>query len=374
MASHRELYEMLFAYLCPAGDGVYTVSTAANYKLQLQQKLYGDNPSQKIARWQHQIQELENCKVPLLIGVPSDCGGGIQRGANWGPLFVRQALYEKILTCAVLDLGDVRVIPQLLLDDYLNQQTIKKCRQALYADSETARAVSPLSITREVVKNIYHYFPQHRLFALGGDHSVSYPLIKEYLQAKKKQGIAVAVLHFDAHTDLLKQRLGIDISFGSWMYHILSDLQSPQHLIQLGIRATGHDRSHWENSQHIQQYWATEIKELGISVVAERILKYFSEQQIQEIYVTFDIDCLDAEFASATGTPEPAGLSPEDVIKLINTIASEVPITGADLVEVAPFVKTDLECTHQEPQTTLKNAAVIAMQLIAQLQASEYLV
>ena len=54
--------------------------------------------------------------------------------------------------------------------------------------------------------------------------SVSYPLTKAYLTAKKKQGKRAAIIHFDAHTDLLVERLGIDLCFGSWCTHILDDL------------------------------------------------------------------------------------------------------------------------------------------------------
>ena len=63
----------------------------------------------------------------------------------------------------------------------------------------------------------------------------------------------MAIIHFDAHTDLLTERLGIDLCFGSWCTHILEDLNSPSHLVQLGIRSSGKTKSHWENTFGVKQ-------------------------------------------------------------------------------------------------------------------------
>ena len=74
---------------------------------------------------------------------------------------------------------------------------------------------------------------------------LSYPLTKAYLKAKREQGKRTAIIHFDAHTDLLVERLGIDLCFGSWCTHILEFLPAPHHLIQFGIRSSGKPKSHW---------------------------------------------------------------------------------------------------------------------------------
>jgi agmatinase len=59
---------------------------------------------------------------------------------------------------------------------------------------------------------------------------------------------------------------------------------------------------------------------------------------VKELYISFDIDALDEKFASATGTPEKGGLLPSDCAALIRMLAKDFKITGADLMEVAPFV------------------------------------
>lgn len=215
--------EKLEACLCPPGNGVFTVNTAKERKQALHKALYQqtDDIDQL---WQQSLEQLNSDNKAVILGISSDCGGGILRGANWGPLFLRSTMLNKYSEINAFDLGDVRVIPHLLHDKYLNDATMANCKKALYQDSNSRYPVSPLSITEDVLHDFYRVFPQKGIFAIGGDHSISYPLTKAYLQAKKAQGIRAAIIHFDAHTDLLVERLGIDLCFGSWCTHILEDL------------------------------------------------------------------------------------------------------------------------------------------------------
>lgn len=69
----------------------------------------------------------------------------------------------------------------------------------------------------------------------------------------------------------------------------------------------------------------------------ENILTQLANQNIDELYISFDIDAIDASFASSTGTPEHGGLMPEEAMQILQAIAAEYPITGGDMMEVAPF-------------------------------------
>lgn len=340
--------------LCPPGDGVFTVNTAKERKQKLQNKLYpkAQSASEIRTAWTNSFDDL---KPVQLLGLCSDCGGGILRGANWGPLFLRNTLREQHSELVYSDLGDVRVIPHLLHDKYLNQETISQCRKALYNDSEVKHSVSPLSMAEEFLAEFYKENPSARLFSLGGDHSVSYPFVKTYLEHKNRQGIKAAVIHFDAHTDLLTERLGIDLCFGSWCPPILPYLASPSHLIQLGIRSSGKDRGHWEKTFGVKQYWAHELETERLQKILDEIISALKKDGIQEIYISFDIDAIDSEFASATGTPEEAGLRPDTAALMIKRLIKDFPLTGADLVEVAPFLKTNDKTL--EPETTLRVAS-----------------
>ncbi len=355
---------LLINYLCPPGSGVYTVHTGQERRQALQTQLY-PGATDVTQQWQDSLQQLPKTIQPIVLGISSDVGGGIQRGANWGPLYVRQAIYQQQPDISLFELGDVRVIPQLLLDDYVNETTRQQCRQALYGDPNSHLAVSPLSIAYEVARELYQVKPEAKLFTIGGDHSCSYPVIKAYLEAKQVQQQSVAVIHFDAHTDLLSQRLGIDICFGSWTYHILDLLPQRDHLIQLGIRSTGYDKSHWEKTLGIKQYWAQDIHQQGAQVIVEQVVTQLQQQGVTELYVTFDIDALDANTASATGTPEDNGLQVDEAIIMIEYLAKHFTLSGADMMEVAPLVNESGEADVQ--QKTLTAAAQVSIALLTAL-------
>lgn len=349
-------------WLCPPGEGVFTVHTASEKRARLQRRLYGSQDPR--SAWLASLQQLSAQSVAIL-GVPSDNGGGIQRGANWGPLYVRDFAHEDGLLPAI-DLGDVRVIPHLLHDKYLNEATLKSCRQALYQSSDNSWPVSPLSLAEAAALAFYEQFPQGRLFGIGGDHSTSLPLVRAWAQAQPRRGKRLALLHFDAHTDLLDQRLGIDYCFGSWTYHVREFFPTPNQLVQVGIRSTGKERGHWEKTLKLTQYWASEALELGAQTLAEKIVTQYQAARVDEVYVSFDIDALDTKWASATGTPESAGLDPVFCTLVIQRIAREFKVTGSDLMEVAPLVNPDFD-PNLGQRLTLETAAQMARQLVTAL-------
>lgn len=316
--------------LCPPGEGVFTVHTGKEKRQGLQEALYGKQDVK--TAWLASLSKVLTEKVALL-GVASDNGGGIQRGANWGPLFIREALLQD--GTLLPDLGDVRVIPHLLHDKYLNQETIADCREGLYGQRSKELPVSPLSITETILTELYQENQQLKVLALGGDHSVSYPLVKAWAQTRQNKKIAL--LHFDAHTDLLEKRLGIDLCFGTWTYHVREFFPSADQLIQVGIRATAKERTHWE-SFGLTQIWAKEVLQQGAQKIADRIIKAYQKAGIEEVYISFDIDALDEKWSSNTGTPEANGLDPVVCLEIIRQVSQAFPVTGADLVEVAPMV------------------------------------
>jgi agmatinase len=361
----NRLLKKLSTCLCPPGNGVFTVNTAKERKEALHQHIYGKTESIH-ELWQESLANITSSSGVVILGVASDCGGGILRGANWGPLFLRTTLLQNHPAIDVFDIGDVRVIPHLLHDKYLNESTISNCRKALYNDCDSNLSVSPLTITEDVLHDFYAEFTDKGVFGIGGDHSVSYPLVKTYLQAKKKQGIKAAVIHFDAHTDLLVERLGIDLCFGSWCTHILDDLPKPSSLIQIGIRASGKPKEHWENTFGVTQHWASEVKAEGVNSIVEKIKKQLDKDSIDELYVSFDIDALDEKFASATGTPEPDGLNPSEALDIIAALGKSYKISGADMMEIAPF--TDVSGRGKKScDTTLAIAADISALLIKEM-------
>jgi agmatinase len=363
-----EKIDQLFQMMCPAGNGVYTVHTAKEIRESFQQEIYKTvEPSELIENWKESLQKALRAEIAL-FGIASDNGGGILRGANWGPLFLRQELLHECQHYPH-DLGDIRVIPHLLHDKYLNQETLRSCREALYRDQNSHLPVSPLSVAEKCYQIFHEINPRLKILTFGGDHSISYPITKAWLETKNKQGLKVGIIHFDAHTDLLDKRLGVDLCFGSWAYHILPYLEEASDILQFGIRSSGFDRTHWENKLKVQQFWTNEIKE-DINSVIEKAVSYIQKRKFDEVYISFDIDALDCNYASATGTSEPNGIEPHQAITLIKAISNVTKVTGADLVEVAPFVQSSHKSTiTPEPQTTLQSSTLINQALLEAMES-----
>lgn len=344
-------------WLCPPGEGIYTVHAGKEKRLGLQARLYPNQDPR--AAWLDSLQALKDGET-CLLGIPSDCGGGIQRGANWGPLYVREAALRDA-PLEVRDLGDVRVIPHLLHDKYLNETTLRSCRQALYNQADSSWPVSPLSLTEAALDELYRDYPKTKVLGIGGDHSVSLPLVRAWARAPQRHGKKLALLHFDAHTDLLDSRLGIDFCFGTWTFHVREFFPTANQLIQVGIRSTGKERGHWE-SLGLTQLWAKQVRTDGAKKTADMIIAAYQAAGVEEVYISFDIDTLDEKFASATGTPEAEGLDPATCAQIMRAIAAKFPVTGADLMEVAPLVNPD-PLPNMGQTLTMESAGALLHQL-----------
>lgn len=353
MKTWETCQEMLLRYCVPPGDGVYTISSHAAQREQLHQYLYEtQNKTEVRAAWEKQIALAAQAKNPLVLGICSDVGGGIQRGANWGPLLLRHEWYSQS-NQSLFDLGDIRVIPQLLLDEYHSPELLQKCRLALYGDAKVKYPVSPLSIAAALSEEIWAAAPRTRLLTLGGDHSISYPIIRSYIRTRGHDKFAI--IQFDAHTDLLADRLGVDITFGSWVSHIIPEMRDPSCYFQIGTRTGYRTKQEWQAQWGVSQYWADEIRQRSPKTIAADIVKHCQAKHIQECYITFDIDVLDITQAGATGTPESGGLMLTQILIILEEIARHIPITSADIVEVAPFVCLSAN-KKDEPHRTLSNA------------------
>ncbi len=341
--------------LRPPGKGVYTVSTGGGLASSIWKKIYKTTDFQRVRDgWKQSLSKIKSSKIAL-IGVPSDAGAGIVRGANMGPIGLREFLYrdsgfkKKIGANEIVDIGDIIVIPQLLNDEMLSQAQIEKCRKELYPDIPDIMVkfpVSPLSILKEVTDLLFKLNPEIRILALGGDHSISWPLIESYA---KRHG-PFAILHFDAHTDLLESRLGIDYCFGTWAHHANRVIGRGGRLVQVGIRISSRPQAHWEKKEGVKQFWADKILKKPKKAVAD-ILAHLHSLNLKNIYISNDIDGTDMKYAAATGTPEGKGLTPNFIAELIQKVGKSFQVIGADLVEVAPVLHLD---RRGEPGRTLR--------------------
>jgi agmatinase len=148
--------------------------------------------------------------------------------------------------------------------------------------------------------------------------------------------------------------MGIDLCFGTWTYQILDKLKSRDHIIQVGIRSSRKTKNYWKEELGVEQIWAHEVKKWGIEKTYKKIRDQYQKLGIKEVYVSFDIDALDEKYASATGTPEKEGLLPTDCATIVRLLAKDFKVTGADLMEVAPYVwPPGVEARDQQASITV---------------------
>jgi agmatinase len=153
--------------------------------------------------------------------------------------------------------------------------------------------------------------------SLGGDHSITYPIIK----ALSRKYTDLSILHFDAHPDLYDDFQGNRYSHASPFARIMEE-KLAKRLVQVGIRS-------------INAHQREQIERFGVEVLEMRNYdEHYGLQFDSPVYISFDIDALDPAFAPGVSHREPGGLSTRQAIDLIRRMKGKV--IGADIVEFNP--------------------------------------
>lgn len=330
------------------------MSTGRAEQEALQMRLYGAKSAAEVdARFRDALTRIKDSKV-IVLGIPSDVGAGFRRGANLGPQAIRTALLDGVPTfpdraaeLGVVDIGDVFVVPQLLHDEMLSDAQKTATRDALYgsvpADRRSTLPVSPLSIAERALDLVFQLNPHVAPVVLGGDHSTAWPVVSALSRARKDRW---GVVQPDAHTDLLEHRLGIKICFATWSWHMNELFGRDGRLVQVGTRASRHDRGHWESSLGVRQFWAEECRRDPKGVL-DALIAHLRRLGVTGVYFSNDIDGTDSSWADATGTPEPGGLEPDFVVELIRRLGREIGVIGGDVMEVAPPLRDRPDSTER---------------------------
>ena len=241
-------------------------------------------------------------------------------GARFGPRAIRQAshmlcdgthpLFDTTPEGQLTDLGDL----------------------ALPNTSLTAMRAAMLPLIAPMLR-------QHHMAWLGGDHSITLALLRAY---KAHFDRPLAVVHFDAHCDTWTDHFGEPSGHGTWVYEAIQEgLVLPECFVQFGIRSAG---------QRAARDYVADQGGLIFTARALRGLESAAQlgpslQQVRErmaahghppVYLSLDIDCLDPAFAPGTGTPEPGGMSSNQVFSILEELVPKLNFVGMDCVEVAP--------------------------------------
>jgi arginase len=263
----------------------------------------GDRPN--LGRYKLSGDGTMNSKLrrPTLLGIPLDVNSSFLPGAALAPGKIREALRSAASnewTESGVDLG----APGAFAD--AGDLKLSNSREKVEEDfAEIERTV------RGLIES------GGNPVSLGGDHSITYPIVKAFAQRYSD----LSILHFDAHPDLYAEFEGSRVSHACPFARILEDGLASR-LVQVGIRTmNGHQRQ--------------QAARFGVEVIEMKSLPGYERLKIHgPAYISFDMDVLDPAFAAGISHREPGGMSVREAIAHLHAISGM--IVGADVVEYNP--------------------------------------
>jgi agmatinase len=258
----------------------------------------------------------------VVIGAPYDAGTSYRPGARFGPQAIRITDYlphdasrphlalrvDPLKDLTVVDAGDV-------------EMTGVEGRQPL----EQLEGVVQLAAESGAIPVI-----------LGGDHTITWPDVTGVARALGWGRISV--IHFDAHADTGEFQFGSLIGHGLPMRRLIeSGACRGDRFLQLGLRGYWPEPEtlDWMAERRMRSFEMHEIVRRGLGACLEEAFAIATDD-CDGVFVSVDIDVTDPGSAPGTGTPEPGGFSPRELLDTIRRIAIELPVVGMDVVEVSP--------------------------------------
>jgi len=171
---------------------------------------------------------------------------------------------------------------------------------------------------------------------IGGDHFCSYPVIKTVGDSFINKN-EFGVLIFDAHLDLY-EKYGKSIYSHATVSHRILDLDyvSKNNILIVGTRDIDVPELEIANSEEVTRLNAYELHDIGVDLYVDKIINFFEKSNINNLYVSIDIDVLDPSIAPGTGYAIPGGLSYRELWKIFRKLTKKINIIGFDLVEISP--------------------------------------
>lgn len=168
--------------------------------------------------------------------------------------------------------------------------------------------------------------------SIGGDHSLSATIIKQFAKSSK-----LSLVYFDAHPDFITS---IKNYYGSVFGDVIEVIDTKTSM-QIGIRTPEKEETDNLKKAQISVISPFDIAEKGVTKISEQIMKILGDN----VYVSFDMDCIDPSHAPGVSVPVPFGISSVDAILLLKKIASH-GIVGMDIVEVCPAYDVKDRTSH----------------------------
>ena len=250
-----------------------------------------------------------------IYGMPWDSTSISRTGANFGPRAIRDFSAQFLSYCATwdfdlverlspVDCGDCRVVP---------------------GDPETTFAAAQRDLGEILDGGAVPV-------TLGGDHSVTIPAVRAVCQRVERPGLVL----IDTHLDTAPHVGGLELSHCCPITRAVDAGFDPAHIVLVAISGWMNPRTELDycREQGIKVLWLEDLWDLGATEVALQALEV-AAAGTDGIYLTVDVDSLDAAYAPGTCAPTPGGLTSRELLTLVRRIAA-AGLVGLDVVETAP--------------------------------------
>ncbi|CAG4930793.1 unnamed protein product [Acidithrix sp. C25] len=275
-----------------------------------------------------------------IVGAPWDDSTTNRPGARFGPRSLRAAAYGP--GTYHMDYG-IEIFEELEVVDFGDAI----CSHGMWEASRSA-----------IEERVYEVASRGIIpIVIGGDHAITWPSATAVARAHGWGEIGI--IHFDAHADTALEIDGNYASHGTPMRRLIeSGAVQGRHFVQVGLRGywPPAETFEWMGEQGMRWHTMNEVFERGHHAVITDAIEEASASP-KGIYLSIDIDVLDPGFAPGTGTPEPGGMAPVDLLRIIRRITREVNVVAIDIVEVSP--------PFDWAELTINNAHRCALESIA---------
>lgn len=249
-----------------------------------------------------------------VLGAPFDGGTTFRAGARYGPGAIREA--------------------SLLLRPYNDALDLMPFseRQVVDAGDAGPNPVDILEAHRAIEDDAAALHQRGaRVLGLGGDHSVSLPLLRAAAATHGR----LSLLQLDAHTDTWDSYFGSKVTHGTiFRRAVEEELIDAGSSVQIGLRGSLYSSADYADNAELgfRTLLARDLDRAGVDGAVQLALECLRSP----VYITVDIDCLDPAFAPGTGTPEAGGLTSRELLGILRGLAGQINVAAADVVEVSP--------------------------------------
>jgi agmatinase len=258
----------------------------------------------------------------VIIGAPFDWGTTFRPGTRFGPKAIRDGDYleqdgkrphlatgiDPFAVLPTVDVGDLELPP-----GYVEES---------------------LDYIRDAVELIARHGAVP--IVLGGDHTITFADATAVANVVGHGNLAL--VHFDAHADTGETHWGHLHGHGTPMRRLVESGAVPGHrFVQIGLRGywPEPDVVAWMREQGMRSHLMTDIVARGLDAVVDEAVAHAADGA-DAVFLSIDIDVVDPGMAPGTGTPEPGGLTARELLDTVRRLARELPVVGADVVEVSP--------------------------------------